>query len=234
MEGLCDKRRTRQGLMESALSCNKKCLEILLKKGASVYEISKAFMFAAANNRLENAEYLLDAGIDMNYNGIVRGIDTLLGSVSKEKYFRLIKKLITTGTNVKLLEALGLPILHKSKEKECTDFLISEGADVNFKDRNGCTPLHLVALHGNVDCSLSLISAGADVNKKNKEGETPLMKAAHCDKVQFAELLLENGADINAYDSRGRYAIFNAAWAGSAEILQLLLKAGANVNKTFS
>ena len=220
--------------MESALSCNKKCLEILVGKGASVNEISKAFKFAAANQRLDNAEYLLDAGIDMNYNGIVRGIDTLLESTFKGERLRLFEKLIAAGTNVKTLEALGLPILRKSKEKECTDFLISEGADVNFKDRNGCTPLHLMALHGNVDCSVSLISAGADVNKKNKEGETPLMKAAHCDKVQFAELLLQNGADINAYNSRGRYAIFNAAWAGSAEILQLLLKAGDNVNKTHS
>ena len=191
-------------------------------------------MLAAANNRLENAEVLVGAGIDINYSGIIRGIYTLLESAPKEKYFRLIKKLIAAGANLKTLEALGLPILYKSKEKVFTDFLISEGADVNFKDRNRCTPLHLMALDDNLDCSLSLIVAGADVNKKNKEGETPLMRAAHCGKVQFTELLLENGADINAYDSLGRCALFNAAWTGSVEILQLLLKSGANVNKTHS
>ena len=230
MEGLCDKCRDHQDLSRAAMSCSKICLEILLKKGTSAKKISKVFVLAVKCDQFVNAHILLDAGIDISYKGIVQGVNLILSSAEKEICSRFIKKLVMAAATVTDLETMGIHGLHRSKEKDCTDVLINEEADVNLADSKGYTLLHFMAYCGIVDCSLSLISAGADVNKRSKTGETPLIRAARAGKVQVTELLLENGAEVNVCDSRGWCALFTAAWTGSAEILQLLCNAGADLN----
>lgn len=55
-------------------------------------------------------------------------------------------------------------------------WLIEHGADVNFRNSYGATPLHHHASErtGNIKFLLEL---GADINAKNKLGATPLSEA---------------------------------------------------------
>jgi uncharacterized caspase-like protein len=52
--------------------------------------------------------------------------------------------------------------------------LLSEGADVNAKDKAGLTALHFAASQGGKDAAQLLLDRGADINAKDYVGATPL------------------------------------------------------------
>jgi len=86
--------------------------------------------------------------------------------------------------------------------------LISDGADVNGKDRRGRTPLiSAVRFSSPPQIVTLLIEAGADVNAKDDDGETPLMMAYSPEKIT---LLIEAGADVNAKDDEGQTPLMYA------------------------
>ncbi len=57
---------------------------------------------------------------------------------------------------------------------EVAEFLIRKGADVNARNRDGGTSLHVAAFLGHADIAALLIQKGADVNARNTKGESPL------------------------------------------------------------
>lgn len=76
------------------------------------------------------------------------------------------------------------------------DWLVKQGADVNFCNNYGATPLHHHAemKTGNIKYLLKL---GADVNAKDKMGATPLVNAVRSFQLENIKILVDAGADIN-------------------------------------
>ena len=107
---------------------------------------------------------------------------------------------------------------------------IDRGADVNVKDDNGDTPLHLAAgTNFNLAVTL-LISKGADVNAVGKDGSTPLDWAAVGNAISAANSLVSRGAQVNAKNDDGITPLHRAAEKNTTAFVTLLIDAGANVD----
>ena len=118
----------------------------------------------------------------------------------------------------------------KAGRTERVTALLTEGAAVNSRDRNGDSPLNMAASKGNEALADILMRAGADVNLANIAGVTPLMGAAFSSNAQLARKLMAAGAKTDPIDQVKKNAAIYAAGVGCKECLAALLRAGAPVN----
>lgn len=101
---------------------------------------------------------------------------------------------------------------------------LAVGAEVDARDAEGRSALHLAAATGSTDAARELLAAGADVNATDQNGDTPYYVAALARHAELAGLLLDAGADrvgTRAYGGTPLIAIAERGWVDvAAEILR--------------
>ena len=110
---------------------------------------------------------------------------------------------------------------------------IDKGADVNAKNDNEETPLHLAAYQNNPKIIELLVENGADINAKGCFSEmTPLMIAAqNSDNSTIIETMIKLGASVNEKNMGDISVVDYAAYKNkNPAILETLLKYGGNIN----
>lgn len=129
--------------------------------------------------------------------------------------------------------------------------LIVQGANVNFKDEDGYTPLHQAARKRNAEIVKILIENGANVNAETNYKETPLVYALdelshfiyyNGGDIETEKLLINNGADLNIRssslsridDNKGFSPLEIATEIANKELIQLLLNKGAKVENIYT
>jgi ankyrin repeat protein len=81
--------------------------------------------------------------------------------------------------------------------EECVKFCIEMGANVNARNENGWTPLHLASWQGNVNVVRVLLDAGAMVDVRENSGRTPLCDVIRSELVNVTKLLVDRGAMVS-------------------------------------
>jgi ankyrin repeat protein len=101
---------------------------------------------------------------------------TALHNVMSEEQFEIIRYLVSNDVKVNIQNEVGIAPLHLACYKENAKLLFDAGADINLKDKNGNTPLHILAADGEerIEVIEYLISIGANKEIKNNSMETPL------------------------------------------------------------
>ncbi|TGG94386.1 MAG: ankyrin repeat domain-containing protein, partial [Aphanocapsa feldmannii 277cV] len=70
--------------------------------------------------------------------------------------------------------ASPLHIAAREGQAESIKELLSAGAQLNARDKDGLTPLHVAAGGGQVESIKELLSAGAQLDARAEDGSTPL------------------------------------------------------------
>ncbi|WP_264735341.1 ankyrin repeat domain-containing protein [Wolbachia endosymbiont (group A) of Rhinocyllus conicus] len=189
---------------------------------------------ANINAKDKGSKIPLNVAIDQKHNDVVKYLE--------QAQLDLDKELLIAAKGGDLNKVIGL---------------ISKGANVNVKDNNDDTPLHLAV--GYLDVVKYLISKGANINAKCKAGKTTLDIATYQKRGDVVEYLKQTqldldkelliavksgdlnkviglfnrGANINAENEYGKKPIHIAAESDYKNIIEFLLsKEGVGVNDT--
>uniref|UniRef100_A0A2K6SQ91 Fibronectin type III and ankyrin repeat domains 1 n=1 Tax=Saimiri boliviensis boliviensis TaxID=39432 RepID=A0A2K6SQ91_SAIBB len=129
---------------------------------------------------------------------------TALMVAAQKGYIRLVKILVSNGTDVNLKNG--------------------SGKDVDVVDTgSGWTPLMRVsAVSGNQRVASLLIEAGANVNVKDRNGKTPLMVAVLNNHEELVQLLLDKGADASIKNEFGKGVLEMARVFDRQSVVSLL------------
>jgi ankyrin repeat protein len=128
--------------------------------------------------------------------------------------------------------------LHKAVsqcELDVVRNLIRQGADVNARDLNGHTPLHLCSGPRYIPLAEILLEAGADKEAayvdKNVDVGSPLFEAAASGNSEMVAFFLSKGADIEHKNALDRSPLDIACYSDRGDIttVKLLIEGGANL-----
>jgi hypothetical protein len=195
-----------------------------------------------------NIVTLMEGGIDLNVvnkEGVtaffllmkeyvkknIEGILTIIDAFINEGYY--INKIITVGdSKFTPFHFIVMALNDKPAEGDrliflATNMLNRYPIDVNIKDTENNTSLHILSKMNYKNLIELVIEKGADVNAQTIKGYTPLMIAVAKNHIDIVKLLLEKGADTKLKDSQG----ITAYDVATSNEMKELLKAKAKVKE---
>ena len=192
------------------------------------------------------------------YRTRVPRLTALLARMSRPRY-RLIKAVDTSDVSKALmilkdkasLQLLDVETLNQALFSTCRQAgvsesclliseLIARGANVNYVQFFGRTPLWASVVNGSIDMVRILIENGADVNYKGRADFGDSMfapRASLRDDTAILQLLLSMSVDINAeytWDGSTVTLIHEAAYLGAVPAIEILLHHGAKIDAVAS
>lgn len=139
----------------------------------------------------------------------------------------LAKEKLKAGANINAkhpyfgLTTLSLAMI--SAHLDMFKFLLANGADVNLRNTDGASQLHVAAYWvDGWDVVNLLVGKGAALNAKDADGQTPLHIAAKYDKRANAKALMLKGADAAITNNNGKTAVQIAEALGYKEIAAII------------
>lgn len=108
--------------------------------------------------------------------------------------------------------------------------LIRRGVELNVKNRQGYSPIHVFAKHGKDDLVALAIENAALVNRRDARGRSPMYFAAEAGQESTCSVLFSLGGEVNTLTYEKDSPMHCAARLGNASLARLLLEKGAHVH----
>ena len=182
--------------------------------------------WASLRGDVETVRKLLSYGADPN-KASRDGKTPLLWSLQASDT-QCLRVLLAGKADVRAVDKFGSSALHCAAfsmfdRVEILDLLLSQGLDIEGRDFNYCTPLHIAACWDNVVIARGLLSHGANINAWNDTEYTPLHYAAKFNSHQVLKLLISRSdTEFRAINEYCRDVVHYIAAFADLETLEII------------
>ena len=152
-------------------------------------EVSTPLHLSVLYGNLETTKTLVERDASLT-NFDMCGMTPLLLAAKKGK-LEVFYYLTEIGADINILDAM-----------EFIKILLDKEMSVDVTNVKDSTPLHLSALHGNLEATNTLVVRGAAINHTNIFGDTPLMLAVYNGNFEGCLYLKKGGIDIGNQQQR--------------------------------
>jgi ankyrin repeat protein len=263
---LCD-REGKTVLLHTITESGENKVNALLQYSSSLltartYREGKSALHLTCHSRdpLKMIQMLVDHGanptwVDNNGNTLLHEVATRFGGFAED--IALVEKLIELGVPIRALNWQRRTAWHilrpfdavndSSRDKASRQGMFSvllrhdPDIDLNAKDIDGYTPLHLAAASSEAQ-TFNLLQAGACISAKAFNLRTPLHCAARARKSNILAMLLDHAneaatsdqaLDVDAKDKGDRTPLHDACRSGRPESVRILLDHGACADQPY-
>jgi ankyrin repeat protein len=218
---------------------NHRLTETVIKLGAKIYPESEntgnLFYSLVAQGKLTIEMTKLLVKYNVNVGTKYSNRLSLVHVLSKRGDFENLEFLIRSGFDVNILNNQNRNALHYAvltpSNTNVINLLITSGVDINGKDINGATPLHLANKIKNCDNIELLIKRGANIFAVNQRGRNALHFAVTVpSNADVITLLVGEGVDIDCRDATGFTPLHLAYKREMFDNVRALVTLGANVD----
>ncbi|KAK1418450.1 hypothetical protein QVD17_27595 [Tagetes erecta] len=167
----------------------------------------RALQWAALNNRVAAAQYILERGADVNAVDLTG--QTALHWSAVRGSIQVAELLLEEGARANAADIYGYQTTHVAAQYGQTAFIYhivtKWNADPDIPDNEGRSPLHWAAYKGFADSIRLLLFLDAHRGRQDKEGCTPLHWAAIRGNLEACTVLVQAGKkdDLMVADNTG-------------------------------
>ncbi|EFX78101.1 hypothetical protein DAPPUDRAFT_53589 [Daphnia pulex] len=176
-------------------------------------------------------ELLKHKDVDVNLKNNQNQTALYIACAWKNIPIDLFKIILENSTDVNVQEEDGDTALHNAIvfefETAIKELLERKDIDVNIKNNNKRTPLHLALMGKGFPINLVILEKSTDVNAQEEDGDTALHLAIMCkSKTALKELLKRREIDFNLNNNKNQTARFLASlWEDMPiDLLSILLE----------